>query len=98
MTRLLLQLGMRRIAYMGGCTDYTVNADRLRGYLRGFSDCGVQVDQKLIWTGIETSEQRIDALEGALEQNPNACSARTTAWRSRCCRSCAPGTSRYRNR
>ena len=70
MTRLLLQLGMRRIAYMGGCTDYTVNADRLRGYLRGFSDCGVQVDQKLIWTGIETSEQRIDALEGALEQKP----------------------------
>ena len=66
MTRLLLQLGMRRIAYMGGCTNYTVNEDRLRGYLRGFSDCGVQVDQKLIWTGIETSEQRIDALEGAL--------------------------------
>lgn len=33
MTRLLLQLGMRRIAYMGGCTDYTVNADRLRGSL-----------------------------------------------------------------
>ena len=70
MTRLLLQLGMRRIAYMGGCTNYTVNEDRLRGYLRGFSDCGVQVDQKLIWTGIETSEQRIDALEGALEQKP----------------------------
>ena len=46
---------------MGGCTNYTVNEDRLRGYLRGFSDCGVQVDQKLIWTGIETSEQRIDA-------------------------------------
>mgnify|MGYP000119811794 CR=1 FL=1 len=55
---------------MGGCTNYTVNEDRLRGYLRGFSDCGVQVDQKLIWTGIETSEQRIDALEGALEQKP----------------------------
>ena len=36
MTRLLLQLGMRRIAYMGGCTNYTVNEDRLRGYLRGF--------------------------------------------------------------
>lgn len=63
MTRLLLRLGMRRIAYMGGCTNYTVNEDRLRGYLRGFSDCGVQVDQKLIWTGIETSEQRIDALK-----------------------------------
>ena len=30
----------------------------------------MQVDQKLIWTGIETSEQRIDALEGALEQKP----------------------------
>lgn len=40
MTRLLLQLGMRRIAYMGGCTNYTVNEDRLRGYLicKGFFD------------------------------------------------------------
>ena len=50
--------------------DIQASAQQLRGYLRGFSDCGVQVDQKLIWTGIETSEQRIDALEGALEQKP----------------------------
>ena len=28
------------------------------------------MNQKLIWSGIETSEQRIDALEGALEQKP----------------------------
>lgn len=71
MTRLLLQLGVRRIAYMGGRTDYTVNEDRLRGYLRAFADCGVQVDQKLIWTGIESNEQRTDALEGLLEQKPD---------------------------
>lgn len=70
MTRLLLQLGMRRIAYMGGRTDYTVNEDRLRGYLRGFADCGVPADQRLIWTGIESDEQRTDALEALLEQHP----------------------------
>ena len=55
MTRLLLQLGTRRIAYLGGSGTYTVNADRLRGYLRGLAEFGVQADQTLIHTGLELS-------------------------------------------
>lgn len=70
MTRLLLQLGMRRIAYLGGSEDYTVNADRLRGYRMALENARVPVEQTLIYTGIETDEQRYDALECVLECHP----------------------------
>lgn len=71
MTRVLLQLGTRRIAYLGGSGTYTVNADRLRGYLRGLAEFGVQADQSLIRTGLESDEQRTDALEAVLERHPD---------------------------
>lgn len=71
MTRLLLQLGTRRIAYLGGSGTYTVNADRLRGYLRGLAEFGVAADQSLIRTGLESDEQRTDALESVLERRPD---------------------------
>lgn len=71
MTRVLLQLGTRRIAYLGGSGTYTVNADRLRGYLRGLAEFGVQADQSLIRTGLESDEQRTDALEAVLERRPD---------------------------
>ena len=71
MTRLLLQLGTRRIAYLGGSGTYTVNADRLRGYLRGLAEFNIPADQALIRTGIESDEQRMDALEAVLEQHPD---------------------------
>ena len=68
MTRVLLQLGARRIALLVGNTVYAVNTDRTRGYLRGFAEFGIPVDQRLIHSGIESSGQTIDALEAALEQ------------------------------
>ena len=71
MTRVLFQMGARRIAYLGGSGTYTVNADRLRGYLRGLAEFGVSADQSLIRTGIESDEQRTDALEAVLEQHPD---------------------------
>lgn len=69
-TRLLLQVGMRRIAFFSGNLNYTVNADRLHGYLRGFTEVGLSADHALIYTGIETDAQRTDALENLLEQSP----------------------------
>ena len=71
MTRLLLQLGTRRIAYLGGSGTYTVNADRLRGFLRGLAEFGITADQSLIRTGLEIDEQRTDALEAVLERHPD---------------------------
>ena len=68
MTRILLQLGAKRIALLVGSTIYAVNTDRTRGYLRGFAEFGIPVDQRLIHSGIESSGQTLDALEAALEQ------------------------------
>ena len=53
------------------CIRDSVNADRLRGYLRGLAEFGVSADQSLIRTGIESNEQRTDALEAVLEQHPD---------------------------
>ena len=68
MTRILLQLGAKRIALFVGSTIYAVNTDRMRGYLRGFAEYGIPVDQRLVHSGIESAGQTIDALEAALEQ------------------------------
>lgn len=68
MTRILLQLGAKRIALLVGSTMYAVNTDRIRGYLRGFAEFGVPVDQRLVHSGVESAGQTLDALEAALEQ------------------------------
>ncbi len=71
MTRLLLRLGERRIALLVGNTAYTVNMDRLRGYLRALAEFGIQPDQQLILTGVESDAQRANALETILDQHPD---------------------------
>ena len=45
-----------------------LETDRTRGYLRGFAESCVPVDQRLVHSGIESTGQTIDALEAALEQ------------------------------
>ncbi|HJD22143.1 MAG TPA: LacI family transcriptional regulator [Candidatus Gemmiger faecigallinarum] len=71
MTRLLLRLGARRIALITGSTTYTVNSDRMRGYLRALPEFGIALDQQLVQTGVESDTQRADALEAVLEQRPD---------------------------
>ena len=68
MTRILLQMGAKRIALLVGSTIYAVNTDRIRGYLRGFAEFGVPVAQRLVHSGVESAGQTLDALEAALEQ------------------------------
>ena len=70
MTRLLMQSGMRRIAYLGGNLNYMVNADRLTGYLQALEEAGMEPEPGLIFSGVETEEQRLDAMEAVLEQKP----------------------------
>ena len=69
MTRILLQMGAKRIALLVGSTIYAVNTDRTRGYLRGFAESCVPVDQRLVHSGIESAGQTIDALEAAVKQH-----------------------------
>lgn len=70
MTRLLHQLNIRRIAYMGGSLVYTVNADRLAGYQIATEEAGITVDERLIISNVETPSQRTAALDALLEQSP----------------------------
>lgn len=70
LTRLLVQKGLRRIAYLGGSDNYTVNIDRFRGYFQALEESGITPEPELICTGIEDDEQRLDALEAALERSP----------------------------
>ncbi len=71
MTGLLLRLGLRRIAYLGGSSRCLANLDRLEGYRRGLEEFGLEVQGKLIRTGVETREQVADALDRILDQGPD---------------------------
>lgn len=70
LTRLLLQMGTRRIAFMGGSESYTVNRDRLQGYMRALAEYGAPLDRRIIFTGVEHTEQIPEAVEALLEQYP----------------------------
>lgn len=70
LTRLLLQMGIRRIAYLGNRARYTVNVDRLLGFSQAMEAYGPGVDQDMIFSDVETEEGRLDALEAALERGP----------------------------
>lgn len=71
MTRYLIQQGMRRIVYMGGNLNYTVNADRLAGYTQALMDANITISPDLIFSDIESPEKRMDDLETALEKKPD---------------------------
>ncbi|HJD21062.1 MAG TPA: LacI family transcriptional regulator [Candidatus Gemmiger faecigallinarum] len=71
MTRLLLQLGLRRIALLTGSPSYYVNQDRAKGYFDALAELGIQPDPALVRTGIESDAQRIDALDAVLERRPD---------------------------
>lgn len=93
MTRILLQLGAKRIALLVGSTIYAVNTDRIRGYLRGFAEFGVPVDQRLVHSGVESAGQTLDALEAALEQKADCILAAMMRSPLRSCGSCGRGIS-----
>lgn len=70
MTRLLLQLGMKRIAYIGGSLNYAVNANRLKGYLSAFAEVGITPETGLYRSDAEGEESRTEVLEAVLEHKP----------------------------
>ena len=70
LTRLLLQMGIRRIAYLGNRFKYTVNVDRMQGFRQAMAEFGVEVDESLIFSNVESEEGRRDALDAALERKP----------------------------
>lgn len=70
LTWLLLQMGIRRIAYLGNRYRYTVNVDRMLGFRQALEAYGMAADEKMIFSNVESTEGCRDALEAALEQRP----------------------------
>ena len=68
---LLLMKGLQRIAILGGTMMYTVNGSRLQGYRKAHEQMGVPVDERLIFTELESDTQRLNALDKALALNPD---------------------------
>lgn len=70
LTRLLLQMGIRRMIYLGNRAEYTVNMDRMEGFRKAMEEYGLEVQPNMVFSGLNSEEKRIDALETALEQEP----------------------------
>lgn len=70
LTRLLLQMGIRRIFYLGSRPEYTVNIDRMAGFRQAMEEYGLDVGPEMTFSGLNTEERRLDALEEALEHQP----------------------------
>lgn len=70
LTTLLLQMGIRRIAYLGNRDRYTVNVDRLEGFRDAIEAQGLCMQEEMVFSNVETEGERLDALEAALEQRP----------------------------
>ena len=70
LTHILLQMGIRRIAYLGNRYKYTVNVDRMLGFRQALEEHGMAVDESLAFSNVESEEGRRDALEAALERKP----------------------------
>lgn len=47
-TKHLIDLGHRKILFVGGATDHSTSHDRLAGYRRALATAGIEVDEKLI--------------------------------------------------
>lgn len=70
LTRILLQMGLQRIVYLGNRAEYTVNMDRMKGFRMAMAEYGLEVGPDMIFSELDSEEKRVDALEAALEQHP----------------------------
>lgn len=71
LTALLLKMGRRRIALLGGSRGFTVNLSRLSGYEQAHRQAGVPVPQELVFMDLESLPGQLAALEQALKYEPD---------------------------
>jgi LacI family transcriptional regulator len=74
MTRHLLSLGHRRIAFINGHPGHTASGQRFRGYMEGMTEAGVEVGADQVAQGFFTYRSGLDAAERLLTSgfNPTA--------------------------
>ena len=64
---LLLSKGIRRVAYLGGGMDQTVNIKRFEGYCDGLKEAGKQVDNSIVYTDLISKVKVSKAVEEVLK-------------------------------
>lgn len=69
LTSLLLKMGLRRIALLGGSESYTVNLSRLEGYVQAYRRAGLSLPQELVIMGLENLPARLAGIEDALRRD-----------------------------
>jgi LacI family transcriptional regulator len=74
MTRHLLSLGHRRVAFINGHPGHTASAQRFRGYIEGMREAGMEVGTDQVAQGFFTYRSGLDAAERLLGNgwNPTA--------------------------
>lgn len=71
LTSLLLKMGRRRIALLGGSYGYTVNVSRLRGYEQAHLQADIPIPKELVFLDLESVPGQLAALEEALKHQPD---------------------------
>jgi LacI family transcriptional regulator len=74
MTRYLLGLGHRRIAFINGHPGHTASGQRFRGFMEGMTEAGVEVSANQVAQGFFTYRSGLEAAEKLLANgfNPTA--------------------------
>lgn len=71
LTSLLIKMGRRRIALLGGARHYTVNVSRLKGYEKAHQQAGLPIPKELVFLDLETVSAQMEALEEVLHHQPD---------------------------
>lgn len=73
-TNYLLDLGHRRIAFIGGNLEFVVTIDRLKGYEEALSDYGISIDDNLIANHHSIEEKTEDIIQRfmSMQEPPTA--------------------------
>lgn len=64
---LLLSKGIKRVAYLGGGMEQTVNIKRFEGYCDGLKEAGKQVDNSIVYTDLISKVKVSKAVEEVLK-------------------------------
>ena len=71
LTRYLIEIGHRRIAFIGAPKDLTLSRDRSQGYFAGLKEAGIEPDQSLIAEAELTRSTGYESARALLSQHPH---------------------------
>ncbi len=71
-TKHLVKSGYKRIGHLGGDSQSNVYADRLNGYKAALADCGLEVDESIIFSDSITRDKGFYNMAQALEHQCDA--------------------------